>query len=125
MASDLAQEQRDHRAATDQLKGELAHVTELYREALDEPPKQLPACVLTRGFVRVYNAANGIELPDSAIDSSGTAAPAGRSAAADQLPADGVGRRELLDTHLTNAELCRNTRAQLNRLIDLLGPLNQ
>ncbi|MCY1406805.1 hypothetical protein D3C76_513930 [compost metagenome] len=118
LAGQLAEQQRQNRETTDRLKGEITRVTTLYRKALDAPPEPLPTCVFTRGFVRVYDAANGLDLP-TASHTGGAATQAESAAAAEQLDS-GIDQQQLLDTHIRNAEQCRNTAAQLNRLIDLL-----
>ncbi|MNN33850.1 hypothetical protein D3C81_1476240 [compost metagenome] len=74
--------------------------------------------MFTRGFVRVYDAANGLDLP-TASHPGGTAAQAETAAAAEQLDS-GIDQQQLLDTHIRNAEQCLNTAAQLDRLIDYL-----
>ncbi len=59
LATDLAEQQRQHRQTTDRLSGEIARVNDLYRKALDAEPEPLPACVFTAGFVRVWDEATG------------------------------------------------------------------
>jgi hypothetical protein len=116
IAADLAEQQRQHRKTTDHLAGEIARVNDLYREALDAPPKPVPVCLLTRGWVRVYDEATGARVPTLA-DPAGAAAPAGASAPAEQLPS-GIDQRAVLEHHVRYAEQCRNTAAQLDALID-------
>lgn len=118
LAADLAKQQREHRKTTDHLVGEIARVNDLYREALDAPPKPVPACVLTRGWVRVYDEATGARMPAS-VDPAGAAAPTGAAAAAEQL-ASGLDQRAVLAHHVRYAEQCRNTAAQLDALINVL-----
>ncbi|MDF3931381.1 hypothetical protein [Pseudomonas citronellolis] len=116
LAAALAEQQRQHRKTTDHLAGEIARVNDLYREALDAPPKPVPACVLTRGWVRVYDEATGARVP-AARPAAGAATPAGAGDPADQLPA-GIDQRAVLEHHVRYAEQCRNTAAQLDALID-------
>lgn len=75
--------------------------------------------MFTRGWVRLYDRATGAELPTAPADPAGAAAPAAEAAAAEQLDS-GVGQAGLLAHHIDYAEQCRNTAAQLDRLIDLL-----
>ena len=116
LAADLAAQQRTHRETTDRLTGEIDRVNDLYQEALDTPPKPLPACVFTAGWVRVYDEASGARVPQTA-DTGRTAAQAAAAIAAEQL-ASGISQRQLLEHHVRYAEQCRNTAAQLDLLID-------
>ena len=116
LSADLAEQQRKNRQTTDYLSREIARVNDLYREALDAPPRPLPACVFTAGWVRVYDEATGAAVP-AATDSSGVAAPAGKTQAAEQLNS-GISQSRLLAHHVQYAEQCRNTAAQLDLLID-------
>ncbi|MGK4386287.1 DNA-packaging protein [Ectopseudomonas oleovorans] len=121
LASDLAEQQRQHRKTTDYLTGEIARVADLYREALDAPPKPLPACVFTAGFVR--DEATGARAPaalSAAADPERTAAQVARARAAEQLDS-GISQAALLGHHIQYAEQCRNTAAQLDALIDAVG----
>ena len=119
LASTLAEQQRQHRKTTDRLSGEIARVNDLYRDALDAPPKPLPACVFTAGWVRVYNEATGAGT--AAVrptgGTGGTAAPPRSSAPFEQL-SSGVSQAQLLAHHVQYAEQCRNTATQLDLLID-------
>lgn len=116
LGAKLAEQQRQHRQITERLSGEVARVNALYRESLDSPPKPVPACVFSSGWVRVYDEATGARVP-TPVDSAGVAASAASSTAADQLNS-GISQTQLLEHHLQYAEQCRNTAAQLNRLID-------
>ena len=123
LASDLAEQQRQHRKTTDYLTGEIARVADLYREALDAPPKPLPACVFTAGFVRVWDEATGARAPAAlppAADPERTAAQVAQARAAEQLDS-GISQATLLGHHIQYAEQCRNTAAQLDALIDAVG----
>lgn len=118
LAADLAEQQRTHRQTTDRLSGEIARVNDLYREALDAPPKPLPACVFTAGFVRVWDEATGARAPmPAAADPQRAAAQGTEARAAEQLDS-GIGQRDLLTHHVRYAEQCRNNAAQLEQLID-------
>ena len=115
LAGKLAAQQREHRQATDRLIGEITRVNDLYRKTLDAEPEALPACVFTRGFVRLWDHATGA-LP-TAADSGGAAAQGAQALALEQLDA-GISRAQLLEHHIRYAEQCRNTAAQLDALID-------
>ncbi|MCQ4242400.1 hypothetical protein [Stutzerimonas stutzeri] len=120
LAANLAAEQRKHRQVTDYLTEEIARVNDLYREALDAPPKPLPACVFTAGFVRVWDEATGARAPMlAAADPQRVAAQGPQTLAAEQLDS-GLGQRDILTHHVRYAEQCRNTAAQLDALIDTL-----
>lgn len=119
LAADLAEQQRTNRKTTDRLTGEIARVNDLYRDALDAPPKPLPACVFTAGWVRVYDEATGA-IPagmPSATDTGRVAAQSTEGRAAEQLDS-GISQRDVLEHHTSYAEQCRNTAAQLDLLID-------
>lgn len=119
LAAYLADQQRTHRKTTDRLTGEIARVNDLYRDALDAPPKPLPACVFTAGWVRVYDEATGAiaaGMP-SATDTGRAAAQSTEGRAAEQLDS-GISQRDVLEHHTRYAEQCRNTAAQLDLLID-------
>lgn len=118
LASQLANTKDELRKKTENLTGEIARVTTLYRRALNAQPEPLPAAVFTTGFVRVWNTANGtntaMPTPNSA---SGIAAPSSDAGAADELDS-GVGQAQVLTNQVRNAELHSTCRAQLNNLID-------
>ncbi|MBU0809630.1 MAG: DNA-packaging protein [Gammaproteobacteria bacterium] len=116
LAADLAEQQRQYRQTTDRLTGEIARVNDLYRDALDAPPKPLPACVFTAGWVRIYDEATGAAVP-AAADPGRTAAQVAEGHAAEQLDS-GISQRAVLSHHVRYAEQCKNTAAQLDALID-------
>jgi hypothetical protein len=119
LAADLAEQQRTHRKTTDRLTGEIARVNDLYRDALDAPPKPLPACVFTAGWVRVYDEATGAiaaGMP-STTDTGRAATQSTEGRAAEQLDS-GISQRDVLEHHTRYAEQCRNIAAQLDLLID-------
>lgn len=123
LASDLAEQQRQNRITTDYLTGEIARVNDLYREALDAPPKPLPACVFTAGFVRVWDESTGARAPaalPAAADPERAAAQVAQARAAEQLDS-GISQNTLLAHHVRYAEQCKNTAAQLDALIDAVG----
>ena len=118
LASQLADQQRLHRQTTDRLSGEIARVNDLYRKALDAEPEPLPACVFTRGWVRVYDEATGARTAvPAAADPGRAAAQSAEALAAEQLDS-GIGQSAVLAHHVRYAEQCRNVAAQLDALID-------
>ncbi|WP_171016299.1 DNA-packaging protein [Pseudomonas sp. F(2018)] len=118
LASQLADQQRTHRQTTDRLSGEIARVNDLYRKALDAEPEPLPACVFTRGFVRVWDEATGARtaVPEAA-DPGRAAAQGTEGRAVDQLDS-GLSQNAVLAHHVRYAEQCRNVADQLDALID-------
>ena len=120
LAADLADLQRKHRQTTDRLTGEIARVNDLYRRALDAAPEPLPACVFTRGWVRVYDQATGAAPMPPVETAPGAAAPSAEAAALEQLDS-GLSQRAVLAHHVRYAEQCRNTSAQLDALINAVG----
>ncbi|BAV74129.1 hypothetical protein PCAU_1920 [Pseudomonas chlororaphis subsp. aurantiaca] len=121
LASQLADVRDNLRKTTDKLTGEITHVTKLYRRFIDAQPEPLPACVFTTGFVRVWNAANGVSTASTAMPApdttSGTAAPSSGAGAADELDS-GIGQAQILFNQVRNGEQYGACRAQLNRMID-------
>lgn len=113
----LATTKQELRRTTDQLTGEIHRVTTLYRRALDAPPEPLPAAVFTTGFVRVWNEGLNPAAMRAGQPTSGAAAPAGRSGAADDLDS-GVTPADLLTNHVRNSEKHKACRAQLTSLIE-------
>jgi hypothetical protein len=117
LAAQLVAKNIELRKHTEQLNGEIARVTTLYRRALDTPPEPLPAVVFTTGFVRVWNSAIS---PDAVLPGKSTGdvvASAGGAGAADQL-ASGITQRDLLTNHVRNSEKYASCRAQLKSLIE-------
>ncbi|OEC55635.1 DNA-packaging protein [Pseudomonas sp. AP42] len=121
LATQLADVKESFRKNTDQLKGEIARVTTLYRRTLKSAPEPLPAGVFTVGFVRVWNNANGIGTSVPAQQArqaaSGIATPPDGAGAADSLDS-GVTQPLVLANQIRNGELHSSCRASLNRLID-------
>lgn len=121
LATQLADAKESFRKNTDQLKGEIARVTTLYRRTLESAPEPLPAGVFTVGFVRVWNNANGIGTAVPARQArqttSGIATSSDGAGAADSLDS-GVTQPLVLANQIRNGELHSSCRAQLNRLID-------
>ena len=121
LATQLADAKESFRKNTDQLKGEIARVTTLYRRTLESAPEPLPAGVFTVGFVRVWNNANGIGTAVPAQQArqtaSGIATSPDGAGAADSLDS-GVTQPLVLANQIRNGELHSSCRASLNRLID-------
>ena len=121
LATQLADAKETFRKNTDQLKGEIARVTTLYRRTLESTPEPLPAGVFTVGFVRVWNNANGIGTAVPAQQArqaaGGIATSPGGAGAADSLDS-GVTQPLVLANQIRNGELHSSCRASLNRLID-------
>lgn len=121
LATQLADAKESFRKNTDQLMGEIARVTTLYRRTLESAPEPLPAGVFTVGFVRVWNNANGIGTAVPAQQArqtaSGIATSPDGTGAADSLDS-GVTQPLVLANQIRNGELHSSCRASLNRLID-------
>lgn len=121
LATQLSDAKESFRKNTDQLKGEIARVTTLYRRTLESAPEPLPAGVFTVGFVRVWNNANGIGTAVPAQQTrqatSGIATSPDGAGAADSLDS-GVTQPLVLANQIRNGELHSSCRVQLNRLID-------
>jgi hypothetical protein len=118
LALQLTDTKAQQRRTTERLTKEIAHVTTLYRRALDAQLRPLPAAVFTHGFVRVWNTANGISATMPGTQSTATAAPpSDRTRVPDDLASD-VTQSQLLNNHIRNGELHAACRAQLNALID-------
>lgn len=101
------------------LREEVRHVVTLYRPAPAVAAVPQPACLFTRGFVRVWDdalsashdAAGLPADPDRAADAAAAAAAPG-----DDEAAPGVDRAALLDNHLANAESATDARNKLDAI---------
>ncbi|KWD09670.1 hypothetical protein WM34_29520 [Burkholderia ubonensis] len=116
LAGDLFAEKARHALESNELKRRIASVTSQYRPAPDAPLQDLPRCVFTGGFVRLWNAAagpDGVPAPGAA---AGAAAPAGTDDALDS----GVRQDDVLAHHIDTARHSRDIESQLNKLIDLV-----
>lgn len=120
LAARLAEQQRQHRTTRDQLQKEVTRVSTLYRKALDAAPEPVPACVFTRGWVRIYDQATGAAPMPPVEAAPGAAAPSTEAAALEQLDS-GISQRDVLAHHVRYAEQCRNTADQLGALINAVG----
>lgn len=124
LAADLVAKRDELRTVTENLTGEIKHVTTLYRRALDAQPETLPPALFTVGFVRVWNsalfgatAATSVAVPSPGSASSGADATATGAGAADDLIA-GVTRADLLANQIRNGEGYAVCRTQLTKLIE-------
>lgn len=117
LAAQLVAKNIELRKHTEQLNGEIARVTTLYRRALEAPPEPLPVAVFTTGFVRVWNSAISPDAMLSGKPTGDAVAYAGGAGAADQL-ASGVTQQDLLTNHVRNSEKYASCRAQLKSLIE-------
>ncbi|MGE8615747.1 MAG: hypothetical protein ACN6PF_25870 [Achromobacter veterisilvae] len=109
------------------LKKRVPRVSTVYIEKPGAAPVALPDRPFTVGWVRDYNAALGIRMPQAPA----AAGPAARTAAGIQAagaldgidPADlarsTVSQADVLDNHIDNAAVCKKLAAQLNAILDL------
>lgn len=79
-------------------------------------------CVFSRGFVRLWNAAAGVDVPDATVpagaDSGGTALATGTGDAADS----GVSQRDIIDWFVDYANGRRAAERKLNAIRSLQQP---
>lgn len=122
LAAELGAKRDELRATTDKLRGEIQHVTNLYRRALDATPEQQPPAVFTAGFVRVWNSALFGTGAAGPVPATGTASSGANAPGAGPNPADdlivGITRADLLENQVRNSEGYASCRAQLNKLIE-------
>lgn len=109
------------------LKKRVTRVSTVYVEKPGAAPVALPDRPFTVGWVRDYNAALGLRVPQAAA----TAGAAARTAAGIPAPSAFVGieptdlsrsvvsQADVLATHIDNAAVCRKIAAQLNAILDL------
>lgn len=116
LAGDLFAEKARHALEADELKRSIANVTSQYRPTPEAPLEDLPRCVFTGGFVRLWNAAAATDGVPA------TSAPAGTAAQADADEAldSGVCLGDVLTHHVDAAQRTRDIESQLNRLIDFI-----
>lgn len=112
---------------SDDLKKRVARVSTIYIEKPGAAPAALPDRPFTVGWVRDYNAALGLRMPQ-ALETAGTTArtAAGIPAAgslggidAADLARSTVSQADVLDNHIDNAAVCMKLAAQLNAILDL------
>ncbi|CAG9261997.1 Putative phage protein Rz [Burkholderia diffusa] len=116
LAGDLFAEKARHALESDELKRRIASVTSQYRPAPDAPLQDLPRCVFTAGFVRVWNAAAGADGVPATSAAAGAVAPAGVDDALDS----GVRQDDILAHHVDASRRSRDIESQLNKLIDYI-----
>lgn len=109
------------------LKKRVPHVSTVYIEKPGAAPVALPDRPFTAGWVRDYNAALGLRVPQAPA-AAGTAA---RTAAGIQavgalggidaadLARSTVSQADVLDNHIDNSAVCKKLAAQLNAILDL------
>lgn len=111
---DLAAARSDKQVIYRTIEKEVPRVVTKYIEQPGDEPRDLPECPVTRGFVGLWDDALFGRMPAAA----GLAPGAPAAGDADHAIAAGIGRRELLENHVVNAQTCDAIRAQLNALID-------
>ncbi|AAS47863.1 hypothetical protein [Burkholderia cenocepacia] len=116
LAGDLFAEKARHALESDELKRRIASVTSQYRPAPDAPLQDLPRCVFTAGFVRVWNAAAGADGVPATSAAAGAVAPA----RADDALDSGVRQDDILAHHVDASRRSRDIESQLNKLIDYI-----
>jgi hypothetical protein len=111
MAADLAAAQFQTQQIYQKLTAEVSHVVTVYRPTPSAPLRDLPQCVFTDGFVRVWN-----QSADPALR-----AAAGVDAAVisetDLAPSD-VRQEDVLNNHVANASQDAAIRQQCQALIE-------
>lgn len=108
------------------LKKRVPHVSAVYVEKPGAAPVPLPDHPFTVGWVRDYNAALGLRMPQAAAAAGGAArTSAGLHASgslggidAADLARSTVSQADVLTTHHSNAATCRKLEAQLNAILD-------
>jgi hypothetical protein len=127
----LAEQLLANNAERDQLTAKLRtrvqHESTIYLDKPGAPPSRLPDRPFTSGWVRDYNAALGLRMPQAAAAAAAAArtaagvhgAGAGAIADAAELARSAVSQADVLATHIENAAICRRIQAQLNAILDL------
>lgn len=124
---DLADQQvtqlRTEKATIEQqahtLRERIAYVTHHYKPAPTAPAEVLPRCIFTRGFVRLWDNANGATPVPTVTPATGANGESTAAGAAD-TPSH-VTRADLLENVVANGSRCQRIAAQLNALIDYLN----
>ena len=109
------------------LKKRVPHVSTVYIEKPGAAPVALPDRPFTAGWVRDYNAALGLRMPEASTATGSAARTAARIPAASsfgEIDAADLARRtvsqaDVLTTHIDNAAVCKKLAAQLNAILDL------
>lgn len=122
----LRQDKAETARLADELQKEIDYVTEHWTPPGKTSSEPAPACMFTRGFVRVYNSAIGATSSSTAdmpatLRATGAVAAASDTQAPDpSLQPSAVQRADILQ-HITGyGQQCQDTSNQLNRLIDYL-----
>lgn len=120
----LQHQQQITAARNKALQGEIDHVTQTWLPPGKQVAEPQPACVFTRGFVRVYN--QSIQN-DSSTANMPAAARAGNvdgtpdtAAVATDLQESGIGRADILQHINQYGQRCQDIEAQLTALQEYL-----
>lgn len=129
----LADKQQELAARNKALQGEIDHVTNTWLPPGKTTAEPQPACMFTRGFVRVYNqsiATGATTVPAAAragnADAKATTSAAVARAEANQTTADAdlqpsrIGRSDILQHIGQYGQRCQQIEAQLTALQDYL-----
>lgn len=121
LAVELAATQADLHAAQIKLTQRVSNVTTVYLPAssVASEPVPIPRTVFTTGFVQLWDAANGIDLPapGEASCSVGGEAGIGETVGPECLRDSGISQAEILTNHIDNAMRCRAIEATLDKYI--------
>lgn len=126
LGSQLVAEREQHALQAAHLKRSIARVTQPHRPAPSTEAEQglaadRPHCLLTVGFVGVYNAAIGAEEPAAVPGPAGAAGADPQAAPAEAADA-GVRPEDILYHLADYGQRCRDMESQLVRLIELREP---
>lgn len=117
LAARLDDEKAAHARLAVQLKSRSPNVTRTYKPALSGPSLPVPRTVFTVGFLRVFNDAIGADSLPEPFAAAAAALPAGQADALDALDS-GLTQQDILDYVTGYGQQCKDTAAQLNKLID-------
>ena len=116
LVTELAKERAKKRVEYRIVREEVPSVTTVYVPEPDADPVPLPGCTFTRGFVRVWNDALDLSLPDAAGRAPSRPTLTDPAGFADLEPSE-LGQTDILTNHVDNAEVCGGVRLQLDGLI--------
>ena len=114
LAAKLDREKGEIRVEIREVVKLIPQVTTVYRDRPGDALKPIPPAIYTRGYVGLWNDALGASERRAAAATGGAA---GATEATDPTRAE-IDSSDLAANHAANAEICRDTRAQLNALID-------
>lgn len=120
LAGELASTQTDLQETRIQLTRSVRHVTAVYIPTHASAPVALPPAVFTTGFVRVWDAANGLGLPAAGQTACVLDGETSGSETVDAacLRDSGLTEADLLNNHIDNAARCRAIEATLDKYIE-------